>query len=134
VSAFAVAAGARMYGKCAAPGAPGEQPTSLPGFVGKPCPYCGFAMTTTGKRRPTRDHVRPRANGAGLGDGNRLIVCRRCNQDKRARTIGEFLAALEAAGDPRARHVALARAARNRFEPVEDEAATDGAATGEDAA
>ena len=48
---------------------------------------------------PTRDHVIPRSLGGG---GGVLMVCRKCNGDKAALTIEEWLAVLRSRRDPRA--------------------------------
>lgn len=68
---------------------------------GKDCPYCGRVMSIADKSDsdpyPTRDHIRPRAGGGGP----RIIVCRRCNLDKAARSLKEWYQELTQAGDAR---------------------------------
>jgi 5-methylcytosine-specific restriction endonuclease McrA len=71
--------------------------------IGLPCPYCGQAMQIP--RPPSRDHIKPRSKGYSL-DGNRALVCQRCNHDKGSRTLGQWLTRLMRDGDPRADHVA----------------------------
>ena len=71
---------------------------------GRPCPYCGQPMPAHGAHRPTPDHIRARSKGYGLGP-NTAYVCWRCNQDKAALSLSEWLAHLHRAGDPRAAHV-----------------------------
>ena len=69
--------------------------------VGSPCAYCGDPMAL-----PTRDHVRPRASGGTLAEpANRLLVCERCNRDKAAMSLLEFLAWLIRRQDGRAERV-----------------------------
>lgn len=69
---------------------------------GRDCPYCGRVMSLDDKSDsdpyPTRDHIRPRAGGGGP----RIIVCRRCNLDKAARSLTEWHQELTEAGDARA--------------------------------
>lgn len=76
--------------------------------IGKACPYCGATMAETNARRPTRDHVLPRARGgASDGPNNILIVCANCNCDKDDQTLGEFLLALAKVNDPRSYRIAM---------------------------
>jgi 5-methylcytosine-specific restriction endonuclease McrA len=56
-------------------------------------------------RPPSRDHIKPRSKGYSL-DGNRALVCQRCNHDKGSRTLGQWLTRLSRTGDARADHVA----------------------------
>ncbi len=73
---------------------------------GKDCPYCGRVMSIDGLSDsdpyPTRDHIRSRQAGGGL----RIIVCRKCNLDKAARSLKEWHQALTQTGDERAPVVA----------------------------
>lgn len=71
---------------------------------GKPCPYCGQPMTATGKHRVSPDHLLARSKGGRLGL-NLLYVGHSCNQDKRAMSLEQFAAMLEAKGDKRAARV-----------------------------
>lgn len=59
------------------------------------------------RRAPSRDHVlRARVRGGTLADpGNRLIVCRGCNEDKGTRSLAGFLQRLLNRDDPRAAFV-----------------------------
>lgn len=81
------------------------------GFVGRPCPYCGVAMTSHMEKKKlpsdvSRDHKLPRSRGGECRGDNRIIVCRSCNSRKGSRTLAEWHLALSASSDPRARHVA----------------------------
>jgi hypothetical protein len=80
------------------------------GKVGKPCPYCGVTMTKPRSLNlgtsATRDHIRPKSMGGSRGAvANRIIVCKRCNQDKSDRFLTTWLHELRMKGDPRAEHV-----------------------------
>jgi 5-methylcytosine-specific restriction endonuclease McrA len=56
---------------------------------------------------PSRDHIKPAHHGGSLEDPTyRVVVCRRCNQDKGSRSLRRFLRWLARAGDPRASRVA----------------------------
>lgn len=72
---------------------------------GRSCPYCGVTMFIARKkplrdpRMPTRDHVIPKSRMLGQGT---IIVCSRCNSDKRNMTLPEWHSALLAKGDARA--------------------------------
>lgn len=76
---------------------------------GRPCPYCEMPMQVRSRKHgvapsrdpafPTRDHVVPRSQASGLGT---VIVCYRCNQDKRDLTLPAWLSVLTAQEDPRA--------------------------------
>ena len=49
------------------------------------CPYCGRKFSTGRRgvaRRPTIDHVVPRARGGGDGPGNEVLAHARCNFTK----------------------------------------------------
>jgi len=73
--------------------------------IGSPCPYCGEPMNTP-DRAPSRDHIKPVHHGGSLEDpANRVVVCRRCNQDKGSRSLRRFHKWLVRTGDPRAGHV-----------------------------
>jgi 5-methylcytosine-specific restriction endonuclease McrA len=50
---------------------------------------------------PTKDHVHPKRLGGTLENGNCLIVCTRCNDDKGGLTLHEFLERLKSQNDPR---------------------------------
>jgi 5-methylcytosine-specific restriction endonuclease McrA len=65
--------------------------------IGTPCRYCGEPMVA-----PTRDHMLPRRMGGKLWRRNKVLVCTRCNSDKRGRTLLAWLYKLERHGDPRA--------------------------------
>lgn len=71
-------------------------------FNGQPCPYCCKTLMVGSRRFPTRDHILPRSRGGKLDDGNRLIVCAPCNNDKAAMTLEEFATWLTHRRDPRA--------------------------------
>ena len=49
-------------------------------------------------RPPSRDHIKPRSKGHTL-DGNRALVCCRCNADKGSLLLGQWLTRLSRAGD-----------------------------------
>lgn len=70
-------------------------------YHGLPCPYCDRPMII-GVRPPTRDHVRPKRAGADFNHGNKLIVCRQCNNDKSDMTLVGFVEWLEKRNDKRA--------------------------------
>lgn len=74
-------------------------------FIGKPCPYCGNTMRRKGPHKATRDHKLPRSQGGWLTEENRIIVCLKCNGDKKDFTLGEWHQRLRQGGDPRARRV-----------------------------
>jgi hypothetical protein len=90
---------------------------------GQACPYCEQQMriSSAGRRAhyaknphhvvakahnnpdfPTRDHVIPRSVMPAQGT---IIVCRKCNLEKRNRTIAEWYIELRDNMDPRARVV-----------------------------
>jgi 5-methylcytosine-specific restriction endonuclease McrA len=69
--------------------------------IGTPCRYCGKPMDA-----PTRDHILPRRMGGRLWRRNKVLVCNRCNSDKRGRSLLAWLYMLERRGDPRASIVA----------------------------
>lgn len=60
-------------------------------MIGKGCPYCGTRMDYGPTHNPTRDHIIPVSRNGSRYRGNTVVVCRRCNQDKRNLTIYEFL-------------------------------------------
>ena len=68
---------------------------------GKPCPYCGEAMTRY-SRRPSRDRIIPGRHGGTYAPENVIIVCSKCNEDRGAWSLSAFAAALAAENDPRA--------------------------------
>jgi 5-methylcytosine-specific restriction endonuclease McrA len=82
--------------------------------VGQPCPYCGVTMTqpvskvrvTNCMTSATRDHIKPKAFGGGRRLANRIIVCKRCNEDKSDRFLTTWLYELRMKDDPRAVFVA----------------------------
>jgi hypothetical protein len=100
-------------------------------YVGKPCAYCHVPMTR--KRGPaevTRDHVVPRSSYRSLGrpapPSNIVIVCARCNGDKRALLIETWLRRLREANDPRAPLVeAFVRSRSPPAPPAEPTCVTD---------
>jgi len=69
--------------------------------IGTPCRYCGEPMDA-----PTRVHIRPRHQGGKLWRRNKVLVCDRCNSDKRGRSLLAWLYKLEREGDRRATIVA----------------------------
>jgi 5-methylcytosine-specific restriction endonuclease McrA len=44
-------------------------------------------------RPPSRDHIKSRSKGHTLDEGNRALVCCRCNHDKGSRSLGSGLRA-----------------------------------------
>lgn len=80
--------------------------TLLKQFDGKRCPYCNDIMRRGSRKPPTRDHVRPRSLGATLANGNCLVVCGPCNNDKDDMTLEEFVLYLKGKNDHRHRLVA----------------------------
>ena len=68
-------------------------------FISTPCPYCGDEMSkmlprhgkqnSTDMKFPTRDHIVPKSKGKTLS-GNKIIVCRECNELKGPRDLKEF--------------------------------------------
>jgi len=74
---------------------------------GRECPYChGMMRVPFRKKRaqntdnfPTRDHVIPKSVMPGMGT---LIVCRKCNTDKRNYTLPEWYELLKNQCDARA--------------------------------
>lgn len=91
------------------------EPILLLSYHGRPCPYCSVIMrvnvTARGKKRkdkfqpdnvPTQDHVIPKRLQLG---SHRLIVCRKCNYDKRDLTLKEWHSKLKSIEDPRAPYV-----------------------------
>lgn len=71
-------------------------------YNGKPCPYCHKTMMYGSRRRPTRDHVRPKCLGFTLNERNRLIVCSPCNHDKGSMSLEQFAHWLTERRDARA--------------------------------
>lgn len=84
---------------------------SLLFHCGKRCPWCAVVMAAGQETRPTRDHLTPRSRAKAHKDLQPhqaeilLVVCRRCNSDKKSWTIDEWVARLERGRDPRAAHV-----------------------------
>lgn len=72
---------------------------------GRECPYCGVVMLVKRPRPtkrpefPTRDHVIPKSIMPGQP---KIMVCTRCNNDKRADLLSQWLVRLRADNDPRA--------------------------------
>jgi hypothetical protein len=58
-----------------------------------------------GDRQPTFDHVVPKRLRVYGHRALKVIVCRRCNRDKKDYTLREWLWRLTHGGDPRAVHV-----------------------------
>ncbi|MGK2929024.1 MAG: HNH endonuclease [Acidimicrobiales bacterium] len=56
------------------------------------CFYCGVAFATAGPDHRTVDHRVPRSRGGSDAVGNLVFACYRCNQRKRDRPEGDFLA------------------------------------------
>lgn len=58
------------------------------------CAYCGCLMwlehAASGKFAATADHKIARSNGGGRGD-NLVCACAKCNVEKAARPLGDFL-------------------------------------------
>jgi HNH endonuclease len=75
------------------------------GWIGMPCAYCGIKMKNSGKYGVTRDHVEPRSNGNTFALGNKLFVCYKCNQSKKAFTLEQWHRRLHEGCDPRAKLV-----------------------------
>lgn len=71
-------------------------------FNGKTCAYCLQPMHKSVGRKPTRDHVYPRAMGGTLHVENVLIACVICNEEKRDMTLQSWLSILESRDDARA--------------------------------
>lgn len=63
---------------------------------GKPCCYCGTAMTRRGKPKQknyaTKDHIIPVSDG---GRGRKTVrCCRACNEDKAHLSLAEYRAVM----------------------------------------
>lgn len=63
------------------------------------CWYCGCELAApigagVEANTATRDHVVPRSKGGSNHPGNLVAACRRCNNDKRAKSLEEYRAAL----------------------------------------
>lgn len=56
------------------------------------CFYCGVRFAAAGPDHRTVDHRVPRSRGGSNALGNLVFACYRCNQRKRDRPEGEFLA------------------------------------------
>lgn len=88
-------------------GAPIPTTSKLFPFVGSPCPYCGIAMTASGKRMASRDHKHPRSRGGRFAGANKIVCCMSCNGDKGSKTLREWWEKLTLHGDRRAERVAF---------------------------
>ena len=55
--------------------------------------------------RPTRDHITPTSRGGKNTSDNVIIVCQKCNNDKKDWTLFEFILALAHAKDRRQSYV-----------------------------
>lgn len=55
------------------------------------CFYCQRPFTTGGKRRPTREHLVPRAHGGSNRPTNIVAACFGCNHDRGTRPLLEFI-------------------------------------------
>lgn len=89
-------------------------PNGLARYVGKPCPYCNYAMAFGTIRRPTREHIVPRSKGGRLNGANMLIVCSICNHNKSDMSLEQFAEWLRARRDPRAE---IVENLLSRFQP-----------------
>lgn len=76
-------------------------------YVGKPCPYCNVKMGRHGPEKATRDHKVARCKGGKLTVDNRVICCRRCNNEKGAKTLYEWFQLLASQSDRRARRIGI---------------------------
>lgn len=81
---------------------PRYTPPLIRSHIGKRCPCCEVVMTRRGKSRPSRDHLTPKSRGGTFENGNQLVCCRQCNNDKGDLTIEEWAVVLADAGDRRA--------------------------------
>ena len=63
-------------------------------------------------RRPSRDHIIPRARWGRRPADNIVICCEPCNMDKGHLSLPKWLALLRRKGDPRVVHVAIFLAER----------------------
>lgn len=77
----------------------------LRNYIGLPCPWCDKTMGYGGLHEPTRDHLFPKSKGGHNRRPNIVIVCSKCNNDKRSKTLIDWLQRLEEFGDARARWV-----------------------------
>jgi 5-methylcytosine-specific restriction endonuclease McrA len=59
--------------------------------IGKPCPYCGVALTISNF---SLDHLEPTSRGGHHCLTNMVVCCERCNQTKGPLTAQEFEALL----------------------------------------
>lgn len=96
-------------------------------FGGKSCPYCGVEMIVWDFRNTcmtipptaaTRDHIIPKSKGGRMIPGNRIIVCWRCNVDKRNRTLDVWIGILRHNGDPRATLVEAVKISLDARRPI----------------
>jgi len=64
--------------------------------LGDPCPYCGVIMNRDGgwhgPQAPSKDHKIPVARDGPDTRENMVACCRRCNEDKSALTVEEYVA------------------------------------------
>ena len=65
------------------------------------CWYCGCQLTpptsdASIKTQVTRDHVVPRSKGGSSRSANLVAACRGCNNAKRAKSLEEYRATLQA--------------------------------------
>ncbi len=60
--------------------------------IGKPCPYCGVALTISNF---SLDHMEPTSRGGDHCLTNLIVCCDRCNQTKGPLTTQEFQALLD---------------------------------------
>ena len=74
---------------------------------GRQCPYCGSIMHTDDlRRRPTRDHIDPRALGGPNASFNLVVACALCNGQKGSMTLEQFYVHLVERNDARAGFIA----------------------------
>lgn len=75
-------------------------------YSGAPCPYCAKGMVYGDTElHPTLEHILAISRGGGDDPSNRIFACNRCNHNKAAWLLTEWLALLRRTGDPRADHV-----------------------------
>lgn len=55
------------------------------------CPVCGKPMDDRSK---VLDHIHPLAKGGAHSSSNLICICRKCNQQKRDKSLDEFIASL----------------------------------------
>lgn len=61
--------------------------------AGRLCPYCEKPMNgnRNGRHAASIDHRTPRSRGGSNDGRNKLVACRRCNEDKGSLTVEEYL-------------------------------------------